>query len=251
MPRRSSPGERRRTGLRSTPPHPGSPMPILLAIVLCTTRFFAQICAAPATEPQSNLPKLVLAFYYPWYGTPEGTGGGKHGKKLIHWEGVDASAKSVASSTHYPAGGAYDSQDPAVLARHCELASRAGIDGFILSWWGGSSYENEAIQPLLDACAKKGLKLSIYYEQIAKPGAPQSVAAEITDLVRRYGAHPGFLKVHNGEQDRPVVFIYGRALDQFGMKKWRDAVAEIRSGPGAQPLLIADNFGPESLSIFD
>lgn len=196
-------------------------------------------------------PRMVLAFYYPWYGTPDGPGGKGHGGKFVHWEGVDEGAKAIANSTNFPAIGVYDSHDPKVIDRHCRDARFAGIDAFIISWWGKGSFEDEAVTAILGACQANGMKACIYYEQLAKPGTPESVAVEFADLIKRYGEHPAYLKVTRGEADRPVFFVYARALHQLGLKKWKSAVEELASRATPRACLIADDFSAESLEIFD
>lgn len=67
--------------------------------------------------------KLALAFYYPWYGTPEGPS-----KRWVHW---DPARHNAATNT--PELGLYDSHDEGVLRRHIAWAKQAGLDGFISS----------------------------------------------------------------------------------------------------------------------
>lgn len=234
-----------------------SPMPTrLLASLLCLiAAAFTPPPGPPAAtgarvEPEA-VPPLVLAFYYPWYGTPAGPGGRAHGGRFIHWEGVNADKKLIESSTHYPTHGAYDSHDPGVVRRHVQEAKGACIDAFIVSWWGKGTFEDGAMRPILDGCAAGGVKACIYYEQVAKPGTPESVAAEFAGFLKRYGGDPAYLKVTRGGRERPVVFIYGRALRQLGLKKWKVAAGLIADADGPDPLLIADDFGDEALSIFD
>lgn len=207
---------------------------------------------APAAPVEREaVPPLVLSFYYPWYGTPTGPGGKAHGGKFIHWEGVNADKRSIESSTHDPVTGAYDSYAPDVIRRHVRQAKQAGIDAFIVSWWGKGTFEDGVVRPILDGCAAGGVKACIYYEQVAKPGTPESVAAEFADFLKRYGGDPAYLKVARDGRERPVVFIYGRALRQLGLKKWKAAAKLIADADGPDPLLIADDFGDEALSIFD
>ena len=230
-----------------------------------------QSVLSAVTAQADRTPRLLLAFYYPWYGSSDGPGGKAHGGKYIHWEGVDLAKKSIANSTNFPVLGAFDSHDPKVIDQHCAQAKAAGIDALIISWWGKGSFEDEAVKAILDSCATHGIKACLYYEQIEKPGAPDSVAAEFADLVSRYTAHPAYLRVRSSQDDarspqdhakkeatppsdeRPVFFIYVRALHQLGIEKWKAAAAMIAKQGGASsaaPLLIADDFGKESLSIF-
>jgi len=76
-------------------------------------------------EPQPR--KLVLAFYYPWYGSIYGPS-----KRWVHWTMV--TVEDIGSSTDYPLLGAYNSQDSEVIKSHMMLAKYAGINGFIASW---------------------------------------------------------------------------------------------------------------------
>jgi len=87
------------------------------------------------TPAQRPLPteRRVMAFYYPWYGIPEGPGGAG---KVVHWGKIDAANHDIAASTHYPALGAYDSHDPKVIEQHCQWAKAAHVDTLIVSWWG-------------------------------------------------------------------------------------------------------------------
>ena len=59
---------------------------------------------APITAP-----RLILAFYYPWYGKPSAKS--VSGERL-HWEGVDEANQKIANSTNNPQLGPYDSHDP-------------------------------------------------------------------------------------------------------------------------------------------
>ncbi|MCS7300036.1 MAG: hypothetical protein NZ556_00570, partial [Fimbriimonadales bacterium] len=85
-----------------------------------TQRALLQAIRARVAVRHSPPPKLVLAFYYGWYGNPTISG------KWLHWEGVDAERRQIANSTHYPQLGAYDSNDPAVIEQHCRWAREAG-----------------------------------------------------------------------------------------------------------------------------
>ena len=91
-----------------------------------------------------------MAFYYPWYGVPEGPGGAG---RTVHWGKIDAANHDIAASTHYPALGAYDSHDPKVIEQHCQWAKAAHIDTLIVSWWGHGDYSDRAMPKILEACA--------------------------------------------------------------------------------------------------
>lgn len=79
--------------------------------------------------------KKVFAFYYPWYGNPTGPG-----KRWVHWNPYSLNH----NATHTPVAGYYDSQDPSIIRRHINEAKAAGIDGFIVSWWGNGTFEDRS-----------------------------------------------------------------------------------------------------------
>jgi glycoprotein endo-alpha-1,2-mannosidase len=182
-------------------------MVVCLTAPYCT-QAVGQDIRADANAP---FPRLVLAFYYPWYGTPEGKGGDG---RMLHWGQADPTRHDIAASTDYPELGPYDSYESKVIDQHCRWAAQTGIDGFIVSWWGHDSYADRAMPAILDVCAKHGLKACAYYEQVPREGTPQVVADEIVALLGKYGSHRAYLRV----RDKPVVFIYGRAVDwDFGI----------------------------------
>ncbi|MHC4067398.1 MAG: glycoside hydrolase family 71/99 protein [Planctomycetota bacterium] len=166
----------------------------------------------PTQVRTGRVPRTVLAFYYPWYGNPSAEGGSG---RWFHWESADEASRQIANRTDYPKLGAYDSHDPEVIARHCTWAKQAGIDGFIVSWWGAGTFEDLALPRILDACAEAGLAATIYYETV--PGVPKTARSAESDLQRvleRHAAHPAWLKV-----DRmPVVFVFGCAESRSGAR---------------------------------
>ncbi|MFT3685210.1 MAG: glycoside hydrolase family 99-like domain-containing protein [Phycisphaerales bacterium] len=208
--------------------------------------------AKVAPQP-AKVPSKVLTFYYPWYGTPEGPGGKSHGGKFVHWEGVEPTATPprIASSTNYPTGGVYDSHDPAVIKRHCTLAKDAGIDGLIISWWGKGTFEDQATPAILDGCAKHGLQAAVYYEQVKSPTNAAAAVEELTDIAKRFGSHAAYLKVDDNGQQRPVIFIYSRAIFQLDWKAWETVVAELHKTVSPAPFIVADCFDSRAIKLFD
>ncbi|MHC4656888.1 MAG: glycoside hydrolase family 71/99 protein, partial [Planctomycetota bacterium] len=167
--------------------------------------------------PESKVSHKVLAFYYPWYGTPDRPGGAG---RTVHWGRIDAVNKDIQASTNYPIHGAYDSHDPKLIDQHCRWARRAGIDTLIVSWWGHNSYTDRAMDKILDSCERYGLTACIYYETVPRPQTAESAANDIVKVLDKYGKHPAHLKV-NG---KPVVFIYGRTLQELGLTDWLKAI---------------------------
>jgi glycoprotein endo-alpha-1,2-mannosidase len=209
-------------------------------ILLCVIMAFAAVSQAG----QESVQRRVMAFYYPWYGVPDGPGGAG---RTVHWGRIDAANKDIEASTHYPELGAYDSHDPKVIDQHCRWAKEAGINTFIVSWWGHNDYTDRAMEKILDSCGRYGLDACIYYETVPRPQTPQSAAEDIIEVLDGYGDHLAYLKV-NG---KPVVFVYGRALQQLGLMDWLKAIKMINAGYKKGITAIGDQFSLGSARVFD
>jgi glycoprotein endo-alpha-1,2-mannosidase len=194
--------------------------------------------------PSAQIERRVLAFYYPWYGIPEGPGGAG---RTVHWGKIDAANHDIAASTHYPALGAYDSHDPAVIDQHCRWAKAAHIDTFIVSWWGHGDYTDRAMPKILDGCKQHGLTACIYYETVPKPQTAEAAAQDIIKVLEEYGSHEAHLKVDG----KPVVFIYGRAVGELGLTGWLEAVKLIKAGYKGGAVILGDQFSYGSARVFD
>jgi len=209
-----------------------------------------------------RLPRLVLAFHYAWYGTPGGPTG-----RWRHWNHprVDATAGRILGfhdprrrrapahppnrpdigATHLPRDGPYDSRDALVVARQLREARLAGLDGFVVSWWGRESEEARTFGLLLDAARGTGLQLAPYYEaaELSVRG-PAAVARDLEALLDRHGRAPAFLRVGRV----PVVFVYGaQRLRPDGWEYVRRRLA----ARGRPVYLVGDSHRPRWLPFFD
>ncbi|MGD2094404.1 MAG: hypothetical protein PVH77_05285 [Phycisphaerales bacterium] len=185
-----------------------------------------------------------MAFYYSWYGVPDGTGGAG---RTVHWGNIDIAKKDIGASTNYPIDGAYDSHDPETIERHCKWAVESNIDTFIVSWWGHGSYSDRAMDEILDICKRNGMKACIYYETVPRPRTLQSAADDIVKVLDKYGGHDAYLKAGG----RPVVFVYSRALGELGLRGWLEAIEIINSKCEGGFAVIGDAFSYGSVRVFD
>lgn len=195
-----------------------------------------------SVEQSSNADKQLLAFYYPWYGNPEGRGGAG---RMVHWGRVDEVNKDISGSTNYPVLGAYDSHESEIITQHCRWAKEAGIDGFIVSWWGHGNYEDRAMPTILDVCSEFGLSACIYYEQTV--GDTSATAKDIAKVLNRYGGHSAYLKV----KSKPVVFVYVRALNELGLIGWHKTLGLINDQYEKGVTAIGDQLSYGSARVFD
>jgi glycoprotein endo-alpha-1,2-mannosidase len=185
----------------------------------------------------TQVPHEVLAFYYTWYGRPP-----------LHWGGVDADRHDIEQSRHYPARGAYDSHDPAMVDWQISLARSHGITGFIATWWGQGTYEDQAVPIALERARKRNFKVTIYWETAPGEGREQ-IDRAVSDLVyvlTRYGTNSAFLKVGG----KPVIFVYGRVMEQVPLVSWPEIISATRAKTG-DFLLIADGYSESYARIFD
>ncbi len=200
--------------------------------------WFSFLCLAYAAQPVSAS-KLVLAFYYPWYGNPQVSG------RWVHWSGVDQEKKEIASSTHYPTLGPYDSHDPKLCDQHAKWAGENNVDGFIVSWWGKGDFSDEAMKPILQAAERHGRLVTIYYETVPENKVDRAVD-DLLYVLEEYGDQSAWLKV----EGKPVIFIYGRAIGQIGLEGWREVIEKLRERYGGGFLLIGDRISPDAAAIF-
>lgn len=224
-------------------------MPDMHVLVMLALFIHAPCAPDPPLRPSVNQPisHLTLAFYYPWYGSPDGASGVDG---WVHWSDVDTEKRTIGSSTNYPALGPYDSHDPGVIDRHCAWAKQAGIDGLVISWWGRDSFEDQAVPGILEAAARHDLKVAIYIERVPRGeglAAAQPTADEIRHLTDTYGRHPAFLRL----DDRPVLFAYVRLNEQLTDAGWNAVFAALRAQNATQPVIIGDRPPPGIAPNFD
>ncbi|GAA2212290.1 endo-alpha-mannosidase [Nonomuraea monospora] len=137
--------------------------------------------------PSAAAPKLsqnVHLFYYPWYGAPD----------WRHWQQGGHTPPDDIGADLYPALGPYDSGDPGVLSQHMKWIGRTGAGVIVYSWWGQGSYEDGLAARVMDAAAKRGVKVAWHLEPYEGRTAASTVE-DIRYLHGKYGAHPAFHNV--------------------------------------------------------
>ena len=202
------------------------------------------VMAPSASAYAGGAPGQVLAVYYGWYGNPATTGG------WVHWDGVDPANERIGTSAHFPAFGAYDSHDPAIVDRQAAAAHAAGITGFIADWWGRDTFPDQGMRLLLDSAGSHGLAVSTYYETVAGTDAASRSKAAIDDLdylLTHYAGDKAWLRAGG----KSVVFVYVRALSALSPAEWRTVLAQVRSDNPRGAVFIADSEAPEFAAVFD
>ena len=172
--------------------------------------------------------KMLLAFYYLWYG-------------LGDWN-----SPYLQDHPLNP----YASNDMTALSRHIDQAKSAGIQGFIASWWGPDNSIDRNFKTLLDAARDKDFRIAMNFETLSDQG-PRDEATILGWLryaLSRYKDHPAFLKV-NG---KPVIVVW--VSFTVPLEAWERVFSRLRS-EGLEAVYIAHypnaEPGLEVLDVFD
>ena len=197
-----------------------------------------------------KMEKKVLTFYYAWYGTPWGPAG-----KWLGWNAVGYNPDIVVggrrqiATAEYPLDGVYDSCDEYTLRRHLRQAEFAGIDGFILSWWGFEHYSHKALEKLLNLALKDFI--TIYYETAMtlklrdekREVAIERIYSDLKRLLEEYASKESWIKVDG----KPLLVIY--IADQYSVKEWKYIREKLEKN--YEFFLLGDTFDLNYLEVFD
>ena len=162
----------------------------------------------------------VWAFYYAWYGVPQGP---RQRWELWADRGEPATGAKLRLPFR-PLVGPYDSTDPAIVAWHCRLAEAAGIDAFLVSWWGGANISGEAFERvILPAARATRVKVALNCELAQFHGEIGPLVERLAGVLTRCQGDPAYLR----RAGRPVVYLYQVPFDP---KLTPATFAELRRG---------------------
>jgi hypothetical protein len=172
--------------------------------------------SSTAIVSTQNMGLGTFAFYYAWYGNPSVSG------YWNHWNGIESAPHNPSNitngrrdiaSTDYPLLDAYDSKNETVIDQHIQWAKKAGVNCFIVSWWGINDFTDNASKHIMNACERTNFKFAFYYETTS---STNQTVTDLNYLVKTYGNSPSFYRIDN----RPVVFVYYRARDNLNPQGW-------------------------------
>jgi glycoprotein endo-alpha-1,2-mannosidase len=195
-------------------------------ILVAMRRFLVCVVVALALPAAAQAEARVVAFYYPWYGTPALDGTYQHWSQNGHTPPFD-----IASS-YYPARGVYSSSDPQVLAAQMGDIRGAGIDEIAVSWWGRGSAEDQRLPAVIAAAHADGILVAAHLE----PYAGRSVMSIVADV--------GYLRTLG-----ITTFYVYRAAD-FPTADWAAAKTALHQG-GVQLLAQTAYAGWAAAAGFD
>ncbi len=167
---------------------------------------------------------LVLAFYYNWF--DENT-----------WK-PDRVPDLPASP--------YTSRDAGAIARQIQQARGAGIDAFVVSWWGVGNPTDDNFRTMLDQARAANFQAAVDFE-LTSPfyGSKNDVIRSLKTLLTTRAQHPAYLRV----EGKPVVFFWRE--QKYSVDEWRAIRNEV--DPNRQSLWIAEGVKEQLpyLAVFD
>jgi hypothetical protein len=172
----------------------------------------AAIIAPASSAAAYNESRPVLAYYYAWW---------------------DA---SNFGRTLFQPGEAYNSDDVGVMQRHVQQAQSAGIDGFVMSWYGDGDRTDKNLANLLDTAQKSGFRATIHFET-PKFWGVDDVVAQLKAFYDKRINHPAVVRY----QGRPVIFFWRAST--FDNNTWNAIRNQVDPGHNAVWIADGDNFG--------
>ncbi|MGE5602785.1 MAG: endo-1,3-alpha-glucanase family glycosylhydrolase [Nitrososphaerales archaeon] len=180
----------------------------------------------PVSTVRAQAPeRLVLAFYYTWF---------------------DENSWAPNRVPDVPQT-LYASRDRGAMGRQIDQAKAAGIDAFVVSWYGPRVENNQTetnLRGLLDEAAARGFRIAVDVE-VAGPffRSAGDVQAALAALLATHAQHPAYLR----SEGKPVVFFWRQQRYNTGVWKGiRDAV-----DPGHGSVWIEEGVDVSPLSVFD
>jgi|GEM_PF-6711940 len=198
---------------------------------------------------------VVLAHYLPWFTLqgddwPLSEADRKripvmpHIDNMRHWR--DPGSGYQRSHLHLPRIGIYDSRDPAVIDWQICIAKAAGINGFVINWYGQNSVENVITLHFLNRLAhwnqtypdqQFGYMFCIDSQaQLPTEGKTPVPLEEDFEYLRRHLIRDGYLM----RSGKPVFACFAYAADPG---EWLTAGNKVW-GKGAWDLIWSDTHTP-------
>jgi hypothetical protein len=202
---------------------------VLLASMLLAPPLALYAADAPAPKPGKP---LLFAAYYIWYETGTNPANGKPWRPWLIDEqasiGPDGpNAEQIASSA-WPLIGLYNSRDPVVTDWHVRLAKAAGLDAFLVSWFGEDRMAT-SFELLLEKAERHGFKVARFDELAQFQPNWERYKAEIVAFLKKYAKHPAYLTIDG----RPAIYLYQTAPGRLTPVQFTELKAHVESQCGA------------------
>ncbi|CAN5681367.1 hypothetical protein BH10CHL1_BH10CHL1_36000 [soil metagenome] len=170
---------------------------------------------------QSSSDPLVLAYYYTWF---------------------DENTWTYDKLSDLPAQ-PYVSSDRSVMGRQIDQAKSAGIDAFLVAWYGpgGGNQTESNLTAMLDEAQARNFKIGILFETDSP--FMGDVAGALQHALSVHANHPAFLRVDG----RPVIFFWHPT--NYGIGFWQNVRSQV--DPNYSSIWISEGVDTSYLSVFD
>jgi hypothetical protein len=196
-----------------------------LRLLVLTTGLLGMILLPDLGHPpavQADGERLVLAFYYAWYDQKTWTSGKVPDVPLVPYASANRDA----------------------MARQIEQAKGAGIDAFVLNWWGKGNQTEKNLKALLEVAAQRGFRVAVDFDTNSPfMGGQGGYAENLRHLLSIHAAHPAYLRY----QGRPVVLFYN--VSRLSVAAWQGLREQV--DPNRTALWIAEGTDLKYQSVFD
>ena len=174
-------------------------------------------------QNQQDGEPLVFAFYYTWF--DEST-----------WYSNTLSDQPVRP---------YASRDRTIMGQHIEQAQRAGIDAFLVAWYGPGPNQTEPnLAALLEEAAARNFKIGILFESDAPTfNGIGDVSAALQHARTVHTQHPAYIRVGG----KPVIFFWRPYI--YNVATWTSVRNQV--DPSGSQIWISEGVDVSFLSTFD
>lgn len=192
---------------------------ILLFLVFCLAVALGLLLTENA---HAQRPPLVLAFYYNWF---------------------DENTWRADKVPDMPAQ-TYVSRDPNAMARHIRQARDAGIDAFIVSWWGAGNQTDDNLKVMLDLARGMDFRVGVDFE-LTSPfyRSKDDVIRSLKNLMATHVNHPAYAR----SEGKPIIFFWRQ--QHYSVDEWQAIRNQV--DPERRTLWIAEGLDVSYLRVFD
>jgi hypothetical protein len=155
----------------------------------------------PTSQVEAAGTPTVLAFYYGWF----------NGETWGSGQLSDRPAET------------YDSSDRGAMARHISQAQSAGINGFVMSWFGPDEpYTTGNLFGLLDLAGAQGFQVAADVDMSSTwMNTTESALNAMRHAMSSVVTHGAYLR-YDG---KPVIFFWNQ--NRFSAAQWREIRAQV------------------------
>lgn len=155
-----------------------------------------------------------------------------------YWTGNISWDAQASVLGDWPSMGKYDSRDPGVAAAHIEQAQSAGIDAFLVSWYGTGETltTTPTLNNMLDRAAERGFHVAAVLDCF-NPNFLRDrgqIVSSLNYLIHDRANHPGYLR-YNG---KPVIVFAFQDTLGFSTADWLAIRNEV--DPGRNTIWLAE-----------